>query len=1437
MSILIYGQAVTPFIPLVADGLEPITYSIDPPLPGGLNFNPSNGEITGIPIELSAPTTYTISWIDVLNQTGDGTVSLTVDNLLTAISVVPDLTLTVGPTVVEFTPVIGSGGVEPFVYSISPALPPGLNLIPEIGKIAGAVSQISTLTTYTVTVTDFYNQTASESFTLTVNPIPLSAVQQTAGKTETINQVIAPFVPVLAGGGYGAITYSIDPQLPSGLNFNSVNGQITGASSQLLATQVYTVTVTDSIGQTDNQTFSLTIEPVPLTVTRLVVSRELTITRLIAPFTPVLGSNGYGQLSYAIFPTLPPGLNFNSINGQITGTPEVLSAATDYTVTVTDSANQTGSLTFSLAIDPIPLTVTRTITSRIITIDQAISPFTPVVATGGYEVITYSINPQLPTGLNFNTDTGEITGTPTVLLGSTSFDITATDSFGQSGSRAFTLTVNPVALVTSLLISNRVVTVDQPSTPFIPVSATGGYENIVYSISPALPTGLNFNAVSGQISGTPTQITIATNYTITATDDAGQTSSKTFNLTSKANAYLLTTTLEIPSKELIKNILTTPFTPVVPNGGYGALTYLIGPALPAGLNFNINTGEITGTPAQERGTQTYTITVLDQNNQVSDKSFSLSVILPEINVSVISSGAVELTEGITSAEVRPVIASGGYGTLVYSISPALPAGLNFNTTNGLITGIPSQSSSTANYTVTVTDQTTQAVSRSFSLTVSQLFLGTLFTVTEGVFVTRPIVASVTGTSYSIIGGKLPQGLIMNSEGVVSGVPGPVLTTTRNRFVVRADNSGTIVDRTYSVDTVGADEPEWSTAEGYLSVGILGENYALNNQWVDYRLSASAVEAPADTKIKYYIADGAGKLPPGLTLDENGRIFGFIRDKLTFDSNISQDGGYDTESYDGYSYDHSAGFIGTASDLTITGLPKTYQFRVTATDGVQRKERIFKIVVASTDILRYNSTSMPVGIVISTTTNYIHYPQWIKGTDLGTVRANNNQIIDVRAYDGAPLAGTITYTIINGPSVVSQLPEGLYLSTSTGYIHGFIPYQPAYTNRYSLTINATKTDNTVNQSVTITNTFTLAVKGEIESTISWISDSDLGSIEEGLTSELSVKAQQINSNYNLKYKKISGTLPDGLILETDGSISGQANYGSTGTYTFTVLSSDVYELSAIERDFRLTVKKYDDKEYTKIWARPFLHPEKRNAYREFISDNFIFDLNLIYRPLDPNFGIQSDIKMFLEFGIEKVNLSEYVAALKENFYRRRLNFGDVKVAIAADQSGNVIYEVVYVDIVDNLVNNQGKSVNAVIYSDNNIYYPGSIDNMRKQLELIVLDNNTFIGVNQDSTPRFMLTPQPGSYKPNNYVRAVPLCYALPGQGNKIVSRIKLSKFDFKLLDFELDRVIVQNSLDSSTAKYLIFERQALGDALVTDDYLIGPDDISIDDENTNPLIRE
>jgi len=108
---------------------------------------------------------------------------------------------------------------------------------------------------------------------------------------------------------------------------------------------------------------------------------------------------------------LPTGLSMTSGSGAITGTPTVASAATTYTVTVTDANNATAAATFVLTVNG-AVTATQAIASTMLTRNHAATSFTPVTGSGGTGPLAYSVLPSLPTGLNMASGTGAITGTP-----------------------------------------------------------------------------------------------------------------------------------------------------------------------------------------------------------------------------------------------------------------------------------------------------------------------------------------------------------------------------------------------------------------------------------------------------------------------------------------------------------------------------------------------------------------------------------------------------------------------------------------------------------------------------------------------------------------------------------------------------------------------------------------------------------------------------------------------------------------------------------------------------------------------------------------------------------------------------------------------------------------------------------------------------------------
>jgi len=257
-------------------------------------------------------------------------------------------------------------------------------------------------------------------------------------------------------------------------------------------------------------------------------------------------------------------------------------------------------------------------------------------------------------------------------------------------------------------------------------------------------------------------------------------------------------------------------------------------------------------------------------------------------------------------------------------------------------------------------------------------------------------------------------------------------------------------------------------------------------------------------------------------------------------------------------------------------------------------------------------------------------------------------------------------------------------------------------------------------------------------------------------------------------------------------------------------------------------------YTNIYLQPLLSLNQRSYYQNFITNTntTIFDPSFIYRPLDVNFGVQNNIRMVLEYGIQELDLSQYMFALQQNFQKRKFTFGNVKCSTATDNSGNLIYDAVYVEIVDT-----SNGAPLVIYDNNNIYYPATIDNMRTELSLIEINSGTsYVGFN-NSTPLFMNTYQQGQLNPPKYIPVLVICYALPGYGQTIVNRINDSEFDFKLINFEIDRIYIQNVLDSGLTKYLLLPRENITSVTPEDNFLFGPDDVEWIFDDNDPITLE
>lgn len=234
-------------------------------------------------------------------------------------------------------------------------------------------------------------------------------------------------------------------------------------------------------------------------------------------------------------------------------------------------------------------------------------------------------------------------------------------------------------------------------------------------------------------------------------------------------------------------------------------------------------------------------------------------------------------------------------------------------------------------------------------------------------------------------------------------------------------------------------------------------FVLDGTYVDFQLQAADPDIRAGETLEFYIADGDGELPPGLSLSPSGRITGIVDPILALDI-TARKGLYDTDPFSMYPFDFGVNSNNTAQ--TPKKLNRYYEFIVTVTDGYESSRRRFKIYVVGDDFLRADNTILRLGDgAFSADATYLRSPIWLSASNLGIKRANNYVTVVLDTFDPNPETGPVEYRLetVNADGSVSQLPDGLFLDSTNAEIFGFVPYQPAVTLDYKFTLSAIKYD--------------------------------------------------------------------------------------------------------------------------------------------------------------------------------------------------------------------------------------------------------------------------------------------------------------------------------------------------------------------------------------------
>jgi D-hexose-6-phosphate mutarotase len=862
-----------------------------------------------------------------------------------------------------------------------------------------------------------------------------------------------------------------------------------------------------------------------------------------APFSFTVTTTGDPAPTLSETGSLPSGLTFTD-NGDgtatISGTPAATTGGSfPITINATSSSGSTAQ-SFTLTNSEAPTITSPTTASFIVG-----TPSTYTVTTTGYPAATITESGTLPPGTAF-TDNGDgtatISGTPTGSGGTYPVTISATNSSGSTATLDLSMTVNVETPPTITSSATAYFTLD--SAGAVAVTTTGTPTPAITEVG-ALPAGLTFvdnGNGTALLSGTPTA-TGTTALDITAANGDSPDATQTLTV-------IVGQAPSISSAASATAVVGTASSFTVTTTGYPAPAIGETGALPSGVTFTDNgngTATLGGTPAASTA-GTYPITIDAVNGTGSaTQNFTLTVQQPPAFTSATSTTFSENTAGsfaVTATGVTPI---------TYSETGALPSGVTL-ASDGTLSGTPAfGTAGSYPVTITATDANNNPTTQSFTLTVSA---------------SPPVFTSATSTAFSenVAGnfavtangdtplsytetGELPSGVTLAADGVLSGTPDfgtagsyPITITATD-----ANNNSTTQSFTLTETT---SPPEFTSATST----TFSENTA----------GSFAVTANGDTPITYSVT---GSLPSGVTLASNGTLsgtpaFGTAGSYPVTITATDANNNSTTQSF----------------TLTVSASPPVFT-SATSTSFSENTAGNFAVAANGDTPIAYSETgALPSGVtldsngILSGTPDFGtagSYPITITATDANSNTTAQSFTLTVGATAPAFVSATSTSfrennadsfaVTANGDAPISYSETGALPSGVTLAADGTLSGTPAFSSggNYPITITATDGNNgTTNQNFTLT----------VSATAPVITSADSTTFSENASGGFAVAG---NGDNPLTFTVTNGSLPSGVSLATDGTLSGTPAFGTAGTYPITITATDVHDQTTAQ-SFSLTV---------------------------------------------------------------------------------------------------------------------------------------------------------------------------------------------------------------------------------------------------------------------------
>ncbi len=336
------------------------------------------------------------------------------------------------------------------------------------------------------------------------------------------------FSPLAASGGTTPYVYSHSGTLPPGLALSASTGEVTGTPTAIFPTAqvIFSVQDANAVVASTTSTVSFTVSAATpaITATANTTPQNLTVGIAMASFAPLTPGGGTAPYTYGIATgTLPAGLSLDAATGAVTGTPIASYAAANVVFTVKDAqgfmASTTSAVSFTVVAASPTITATANATPQTLTVGIAMASLAPLTPSGGTTPYTYSMTSgALPAGLSLSASAGTVTGVPSASYATANVVFSVKDANNVVASTtstvSFTVTAPSTSITATANTTAQNLTIGTAMTGFAPLIVSGGTPPYSYSIlSGALVAGVNLDASTGVVAGTPLNAWAAGNTT------------------------------------------------------------------------------------------------------------------------------------------------------------------------------------------------------------------------------------------------------------------------------------------------------------------------------------------------------------------------------------------------------------------------------------------------------------------------------------------------------------------------------------------------------------------------------------------------------------------------------------------------------------------------------------------------------------------------------------------------------------------------------------------------------------------------------------------------------------------------------------------------------------------------------------------------------------